>query len=60
MTRLNNGLRVVTQDAPSPACAVSLLVDAGTQYENDSNHGVTHLLEKMSFKVRPLVFDVLF
>jgi len=50
VSRLNNGMRIVTQNAPSPACAVSLLVDAGTQYETEDNHGVTHLLERMSFQ----------
>ncbi|PRP76530.1 hypothetical protein PROFUN_15049 [Planoprotostelium fungivorum] len=50
ITRLNNGMRVVTQNIPSPSCAVSLFVDAGAQYETDANHGVTHLLERMSFQ----------
>jgi predicted Zn-dependent peptidase len=51
VTRLNNGLRVVTDRmAELKTASVGVWVDAGARQETPDIHGVAHLLEHMAFK----------
>ena len=51
LTRLDNGLTVVTDSMPSVQTAsVGVWVNAGTRHEAPDINGVSHLLEHMAFK----------
>ncbi len=51
LTRLDNGLTVVTQAMPALAtAALGVWVGAGSRHEADGEHGLAHLLEHMAFK----------
>jgi predicted Zn-dependent peptidase len=52
VTTLANGLRVCSRDGPGPVAAVGVLLDAGSRYETPETNGVTHLLDRLAFKVR--------
>ncbi len=48
---LENGLRIVTQDAPHlETAALGLWVEAGSRFEAAEINGVSHVLEHMAFK----------
>ncbi len=51
-TKLNNGLRVITSEAPhAGSVTVSIFVGAGGRYEDlDKEYGVSHFLEHLPFK----------
>nr|ANM86771.1 mitochondrial processing peptidase B subunit [Stygiella incarcerata] len=50
MTRLSNGLKVVSQFRAGESATVGMSVRAGSRYENDMNNGVAHFLEHTVFK----------
>jgi len=51
MTRLDNGLRVVTHEMASvESASLGVWVGSGTRHEADGSNGVAHLLEHMAFK----------
>lgn len=51
ITRLSNGLRVVSQHMPHLATvALGVWVGAGARHEHEHEHGISHLLEHMAFK----------
>lgn len=50
VTKLDNGLRVASEDSGAPTATVGLWIDAGSRYENEKNNGVAHFLEHMAFK----------
>lgn len=50
VTRLDNGLRVASEDSGAPTATVGLWIDAGSRYETAQNNGVAHFLEHMAFK----------
>ncbi|KAB1276034.1 Mitochondrial-processing peptidase subunit beta [Camelus dromedarius] len=50
VTRLENGLRVASEDSGLSTCTVGLWIDAGSRYENEKNNGTAHFLEHMAFK----------
>ena len=51
MTRLPNGLRVVSETVPfASTSTVGVWIDAGSRYETDSTNGTAHFLEHMAFK----------
>jgi len=50
VSTLPNGLRVATQETYQQATAIALFIDCGTIFENDDNHGICHVLERMAFK----------
>lgn len=51
LTRLDNGLRIVTSSIPNTySVCVALFVGAGSRYESDAEAGVSHFLEHILFK----------
>lgn len=51
VSRLSNGLRVVTSELPHTRSAtISIYVGAGSRYERDDQAGLSHFLEHMLFK----------
>ena len=51
VTRLSNGLRVISETVPFASTAtVGVWIDAGSRYESDSTNGTAHFLEHMAFK----------
>ena len=50
-TRLNNGLRVVSHHMPHvETVSLGVWVGAGARHEQETEHGISHLLEHMAFK----------
>lgn len=51
LTRLENGLSVVTHEMPSvESASIGVWVGSGTRHECTDSNGVAHLLEHMAFK----------
>lgn len=51
LTRLANGLTVVSEDMPQIATAsVGVWIGAGARHEREDEHGLCHLIEHMAFK----------
>ena len=51
LTTLPNGLRVASEFLPGcESVAVSVTCGVGARYENETEHGISHLLEHMAFK----------
>uniref|UniRef100_A0A0E0JU27 Uncharacterized protein n=1 Tax=Oryza punctata TaxID=4537 RepID=A0A0E0JU27_ORYPU len=50
VTTLPNGVRVASEDLPGPSACVGVFVDSGSVYESAETAGVSHLLERLSFK----------
>ncbi len=51
LTRLNNGLRVVTKSVENfESVTLGYWVEAGSVREDESNNGISHFLEHMAFK----------
>lgn len=51
VTTLPNRLRVATESTPGHFSSVGLYIDAGSRYENPSTSGVSHIIDRMAFKV---------
>jgi processing peptidase subunit alpha len=51
ITTLSNKLRVVTESTPGHFHAVGVYVDAGSRYETKRNSGISHLMDRLAFKV---------
>lgn len=47
MTKLSNGVRVVTESWNSPLASVTVLVKAGTRNENLDNSGVSQYIRRL-------------
>jgi predicted Zn-dependent peptidase len=53
-TRLENGLRVVTENVPGVASvAVGVWVETGSRHEDERVNGVSHFIEHLAFKGTP-------
>lgn len=52
ITTLSNGVRVATESLPGPFSGVGVYVDAGSRYENEELRGVSHIIDRLAFKVR--------
>ncbi|KAI6047896.1 Metalloenzyme, LuxS/M16 peptidase-like protein [Pisolithus marmoratus] len=50
ITTLPNKIRVATESTPGHFAAVGLYIDAGSRYEDPSNSGASHFLDRMAFK----------
>lgn len=53
ITTLDNKLRVATESTPGHFSAVGVYIDAGSRYEAPQFTGVSHILDRMAFKVSP-------
>ena len=51
--RLANGVRVIYMNKPSELCLCEFEFGVGSYYEDDSNRGVSHLLEHLMFNGCP-------
>lgn len=51
VTTLPNRIRVATEPLPGHFHAVGVYVDAGSRFESQRTSGVSHLLDRMAFKV---------
>jgi len=51
ITTLSNGVRVATEALPGPFSGVGVYVDAGSRYENEELRGVSHIIDRLAFKV---------
>lgn len=51
ITTLKNGLRVVTDSTPGHFSALGAYVDAGSRYETAQTSGLSHLLDRLAWKL---------
>jgi hypothetical protein len=51
ITTLDNKIRVATEATPGHFSAVGVYIDAGSRYEAPQYSGVSHILDRMAFKV---------
>lgn len=50
LTKLDNGLRVASEDWNTPTCTVAVWIETGSRYETESTNGVARFLEHVLFK----------
>ena len=51
LTTLDNGLRIATEQLPGvKSAAISVTVGVGSRHEDNTQHGLSHVLEHMAFK----------
>jgi processing peptidase subunit alpha len=50
ITRLDNGIRVASEDAPGHFVGVGVYVDAGSRYEPTHLRGLSHFTDRMAYK----------
>ncbi|RKP15309.1 LuxS/MPP-like metallohydrolase [Piptocephalis cylindrospora] len=50
ITTLDNGVRVATENQPGHFLAAGIYVDAGSRYETQQTSGVSHILDRFSFR----------
>ncbi|RDA90426.1 hypothetical protein CP533_5231 [Ophiocordyceps camponoti-saundersi (nom. inval.)] len=53
VTRLPNGLRVVSEPVPGSFSGVGIYIEAGSRYEDERLRGVSHLVDRLAFKSTP-------
>ena len=51
ISTLPNGLRVATEALPGPFSGIGVYIDAGSRYENEELCGVSHIIDRLAFKV---------
>ena len=51
ITTLPNGIRVATEALPGPFSGVGVYVDGGSRYEDEELRGVSHIIDRLAFKV---------
>ncbi|XVF74489.1 hypothetical protein PTKIN_Ptkin13bG0114400 [Pterospermum kingtungense] len=47
---LSNGVRIASEQLPTPAASIGLFINSGSIYETPISAGASHLLERMAFK----------
>ncbi|XVF25066.1 hypothetical protein REPUB_Repub13aG0181600 [Reevesia pubescens] len=47
---LSNGVKIASEQLPTPAASIGLFVNCGSIYETPISSGASHLLERMAFK----------
>lgn len=52
ITTLPNNVRVATEPTPGHFSSVGVYIDAGSRYESPHLSGVSHIMDRMAFKVR--------
>ncbi|WPK27784.1 hypothetical protein PUMCH_005184 [Australozyma saopauloensis] len=53
ITKLANGLRVVTDSTPGHFTALGAYIDAGSRYETSKTSGISHMIDRMAWKLTP-------
>ena len=51
ISTLSNGVRVATEALPGPFSGIGVYIDAGSRYEDEELRGVSHIIDRLSFKV---------
>ncbi|KAI9827823.1 MAG: Mitochondrial-processing peptidase subunit alpha [Thelocarpon impressellum] len=59
ITTLPNGIRVATEALPGHFSGVGVYLDAGSRYEDSGLRGVSHIIDRLAFKVSAAVGDPL-
>jgi processing peptidase subunit alpha len=54
ISTLPNGIRVATEALPGHFSGIGVYIDAGSRYENQRLRGVSHIIDRLAFKVRVL------
>ncbi|XVE88797.1 hypothetical protein DITRI_Ditri19aG0097400 [Diplodiscus trichospermus] len=47
---LSNGVKIASEQLPTPAASIGLFINSGSIYETPISSGASHLLERMAFK----------
>lgn len=47
---LSNGVKITSEQLPTPAASIGLFINCGSIYETPISSGASHLLERMAFK----------
>ncbi|XP_022723310.1 mitochondrial-processing peptidase subunit alpha-like isoform X2 [Durio zibethinus] len=47
---LSNGVKIASEQLPTPAASIGLFINCGSIYETPISSGASHLLERMAFK----------
>jgi mitochondrial-processing peptidase subunit alpha len=55
ITTLSNGVRVTTENTPGHFSAIGLYIDAGSRYETPRTLGLSHMLDRLAFKVSVMI-----
>ncbi|MCJ1235399.1 Mitochondrial-processing peptidase subunit alpha [Varicellaria rhodocarpa] len=50
ISTLSNGVRVATEALPGPFSGIGVYIDAGSRYEDEELRGVSHIIDRLSFK----------
>ena len=51
ITKLPNGIRIATESLPGPFSGIGVYLDAGSRYEDEELRGVSHIVDRLAFKV---------
>ena len=51
VSTLPNGIRVATEALRGPFSGVGVYIDAGSRYESQDLQGVSHVIDRLAFKV---------
>lgn len=54
ISTLPNGIRVATEALPGHFSGIGVYIDAGSRYENQHLQGVSHIMDRLAFKVSTL------
>nr|CAX75282.1 mitochondrial processing peptidase [Schistosoma japonicum]CAX75283.1 mitochondrial processing peptidase [Schistosoma japonicum] len=57
ITKLDNGLRVASQNKLGSQCAIGVIIKAGPRYEGNFVNGTSHYLEKLGFHSSDIFVD---
>ncbi|KAL8744980.1 MAG: hypothetical protein Q9190_002843 [Brigantiaea leucoxantha] len=55
ISTLPNGIRVATEALPGAFAGIGVYVDAGSRYENDDLRGVSHIIDRLAFKLSAFI-----
>lgn len=58
VTTLPNKIRVATETTPGHFQALGVYIDAGSRFESKETSGVSHLMDRMAFKVSGILHEL--
>uniref|UniRef100_F7IEL0 Cytochrome b-c1 complex subunit 1, mitochondrial n=1 Tax=Callithrix jacchus TaxID=9483 RepID=F7IEL0_CALJA len=50
VSKLDNGLRVASEQSSQPTCTVGVWIDVGSRFETEKNNGAGYFVEHLAFK----------